>query len=129
MSGTSWEGGYLSKKGGCSLTRLQGFTKVRESMLGAGDHAAMLTSAPGPRTMDPKGKKTTVARSRARSRTRSRSRPRFDSKVPWQMELRPRRAISLCVRCHNHGFTDQIKNHMHFCFFQTCKCHKCTFFS
>nr|XP_044620016.1 doublesex- and mab-3-related transcription factor C1 [Equus asinus] len=44
---------------------------------------------------------------------------------PWGIKLVPRRAIILCARCHNHGITDQIKDHEHFCLFQTCKCHKC----
>ncbi|KAM5195885.1 LOW QUALITY PROTEIN: doublesex- and mab-3-related transcription factor C1-like [Hipposideros larvatus] len=98
-----------------------GFTKVRGSVSGAGDRVTMLTSAPGSRTMVPKEKKTAVAHTHSTTS--------LDSRVPCRMELRPRRAVSHCVRCHNHGFTNQIKSHTHFCFFQTCQCHKCAFFS
>nr|XP_008507377.1 PREDICTED: doublesex- and mab-3-related transcription factor C1-like [Equus przewalskii] len=48
---------------------------------------------------------------------------------PWGIKIVPRRAIILCARCHNHGITDQIKDHEHCCLFQTCKCHKCVRFS
>ncbi|XP_039731326.1 doublesex- and mab-3-related transcription factor C2-like [Pteropus medius] len=53
----------------------------------------------------------------------------LDTRAPWGIKLRPRRAINRCARCHNHGATDQIKDHKHLCLFQTCKCRKCARFS
>ncbi|CAK7312541.1 Doublesex- and mab-3-related transcription factor C2 [Vulpes lagopus] len=49
--------------------------------------------------------------------------------APWGIELGPKRAVSRCVRCYNHGFTEQIKDQEHSCPFQACDCHKCAFFS
>lgn len=53
----------------------------------------------------------------------------LDTTAPWGIKLRPRRAVNRCARCHNHGATDQIKDHKHLCLFQTCKCRKCARFS
>nr|XP_055194019.1 doublesex- and mab-3-related transcription factor C1-like [Nyctereutes procyonoides]XP_055194020.1 doublesex- and mab-3-related transcription factor C1 [Nyctereutes procyonoides] len=53
----------------------------------------------------------------------------LETGAPWGIELGPKRAVSRCVRCYNHGFTEQIKDQEHFCPFQTCNCHKCAFFS
>ncbi|XP_032255486.1 doublesex- and mab-3-related transcription factor C2-like [Phoca vitulina] len=47
----------------------------------------------------------------------------------WGIELGPKRAVSHCARCYNHGFTDQIKDQEHLCLFQACDCPKCAFFS
>ncbi|XP_048963891.1 uncharacterized protein LOC112671849 isoform X4 [Canis lupus dingo] len=53
----------------------------------------------------------------------------LETGAPWGIELGPKRAVSRCVHCYNHGFTEQIKDQEHFCPFQACDCHKCAFFS
>ncbi|KAF5911362.1 hypothetical protein HPG69_018389, partial [Diceros bicornis minor] len=53
----------------------------------------------------------------------------LETGATWGIELGPRRAISRCARCHNHGITDQVKDHEHFCLFRACECHKCVLFS
>ncbi|XP_060038767.1 doublesex- and mab-3-related transcription factor C2-like [Erinaceus europaeus] len=52
-----------------------------------------------------------------------------ETRAPWGIELDPRRAVNQGDQCHNRGSIGQIKEQEHFCFFQTCRCHKCTFFS
>lgn len=82
----------------------------------------ILTLFPGPRTMDP-SETSAVSCCAADSTTE------LDSTAPWRIKLRPRRALNRCARCHNHGATDQIKDHKHLCLFQACKCRKCARFS
>nr|XP_035934808.1 doublesex- and mab-3-related transcription factor A2-like isoform X1 [Halichoerus grypus] len=53
----------------------------------------------------------------------------LETGAPWGIELGPKRAVSRCARCYNHGFTDQIKDQEHLCLFQACDCPKCAFFS
>ncbi|XP_027465003.2 doublesex- and mab-3-related transcription factor C2-like isoform X1 [Zalophus californianus] len=53
----------------------------------------------------------------------------LETGTPWRIELGPKRAVSRCARCYNHGFTDQIKDQEHLCLFQACDCPKCAFFS
>ncbi|XP_045631297.1 doublesex- and mab-3-related transcription factor C1-like [Ursus americanus] len=53
----------------------------------------------------------------------------LETGAPWGIELGPKKAVSRCARCYNHGFADQIKDQEHSCLFQACECHKCAFFS
>ncbi|XP_064429661.1 doublesex- and mab-3-related transcription factor C1-like [Mirounga angustirostris] len=53
----------------------------------------------------------------------------LETGAPWGIELGPKRAVSRCARCYNHGFTDQIKDQEHLCLFQACDCPTCAFFS
>ncbi|XP_032704754.1 doublesex- and mab-3-related transcription factor C1-like [Lontra canadensis] len=53
----------------------------------------------------------------------------LETGAPCEIEHGPKRAVSRCARCYNHGFTDQVKDQDHFCLFKACECHKCIFFS
>lgn len=94
----------------------------RKCVCGWGGHVATLTRVPGPRAMDP-------SEMSAVSCCPTDSSTALDTRAPWGIKLRPRRAVNRCARCHNHGATDQIKDHKHLCLFQTCKCRKCARFS
>lgn len=87
-----------------------------------GDHVAILTSTPGPRTMDPNEMPAVPC-------CPSDSPTGLETGALWGIELGPKRAVSHCARCYNHGFTDQIKDQEHLCLFQACDCPKCAFFS
>uniref|UniRef100_A0A8C7C5M1 DM domain-containing protein n=1 Tax=Neovison vison TaxID=452646 RepID=A0A8C7C5M1_NEOVI len=52
----------------------------------------------------------------------------LETGAPWEIEHGPKRAVSRCARCYNHGFTDQFKDQDHFCLFKACECHMCAFF-
>ncbi|ELV09399.1 Doublesex- and mab-3-related transcription factor C2 [Tupaia chinensis] len=101
----------------------EGFFNGRGSTSAVPDHVAILTSAPGPRTMDPKeipavpcfpsnSEYTTV----------------FETRTPQGMELGPRRAVGRCDHCQNHGITTQVWGNKHLCPFRACRCHTCTLF-
>lgn len=87
-----------------------------------GGRAAGLTPIPGPRTMDP-------SELSAVSRRPTDSGAAREAAAPWDVQLRPRKALNRCARCLHHGATDQIKDAKHRCLFQTCKCRKCTRYS
>ncbi|XP_030160671.1 doublesex- and mab-3-related transcription factor C1-like [Lynx canadensis] len=53
----------------------------------------------------------------------------LETRAPWGIELDPKRTVSCCARCYNHGLNDQTKDQEHSCPFQACECHKCAFFS
>ncbi|XP_025789466.1 doublesex- and mab-3-related transcription factor C1-like [Puma concolor] len=53
----------------------------------------------------------------------------LETRAPWGIELGPKRTVSCCARCYNHGLNDQTKDQEHSCPFQACECHKCAFFS
>ncbi|XP_077625545.1 doublesex- and mab-3-related transcription factor C2-like [Crocuta crocuta] len=53
----------------------------------------------------------------------------LETGAPWGIELGPKRTVSRCARCYNHGLDEQIKDQEHSCPFQACECHKCAFFS
>ncbi|XP_053058464.1 doublesex- and mab-3-related transcription factor C1-like isoform X1 [Acinonyx jubatus] len=91
-------------------------------MLRVGDHVAILTSTPGPRTMDPNEMPAVPC-------CPSDSPTGLETRAPWGIELGPKRTVSCCARCYNHGLNDQTKDQEHSCPFQACECHKCAFFS
>lgn len=99
-------------KGGGRLWRL----------LGAGDHVAILTCTPGPRTKDPDDMPAMPC-------CPCDSTTGLETKAPRGIDHGLTRAGSRCARCHNDGAADQIDDHEHFYLFQACECHKCDLFS
>ncbi|KAM9180331.1 LOW QUALITY PROTEIN: doublesex- and mab-3-related transcription factor C1-like [Dugong dugon] len=80
---------------------------------------AILTSVPGPRTMEP-NEIPAVPCCSSDSTTVS------EIGAPWGIELVPRRAVGHHAHCNKHHITAQFRSHKCFCLFQACECYKCT---